>query len=191
MLFALSTGHKIGLAAVGAAFIIFSLAVAMVVPVYRPNFPGPRFRNVFILVCVAFFAAMLSAVLVFGKEKKSAEAAAGAPAASQSSGQAAPSAPAGDPVKGKAVYTSAPCGSCHTFTPAGSSGKVGPDLDKLADYAKQANVPIAKFTKDAIEHPPPPYVPPGFPKNAMPPNGGATFTGTQLDDLVAFLVKGP
>src|SRR5579859_735890 len=146
MLFALSTGHKIGLAGTGAAFIVFSLVVAMVVPRFSPNFPGPRWRNAFLLVCFAFFAAMISAVLVFGKEKKKAEAAT-APAAASSS---APAASAGDPVAGKAVYASAPCGSCHTFTPAGSSGKIGPDLDKLADYAKQANVPIAQFTEEAI-----------------------------------------
>ena len=188
MLFALSTGHKIGLAGVGAAFIVFSLISAMVIPNYRPNFPGPRARNVFILVCVAFFAAMISAVLVFGKEKKPAAAAAAPPPASQGP---TPAAPAGDPVKGKAVFAGAPCGSCHTFTPAGSTGKIGPDLDKLADYAKQANVPIAKFTEEAITHPPAPYVPPGYPKGVMPPDGGATFTGTQLADLVAFLVKGP
>lgn len=189
MLFALSTGHKIGLAAVGAAFIVFSLVSAMVIPNYRPNFPGPRARNAYVLLCLAFFAAMMAAVLVFGREKKPAEAAAaGAPPAAQGP---SPSAPAGDPVKGKAVFASSPCGSCHTFTPAGSTGKIGPDLDKLADYAKKANVPIAKFVEEAITHPPAPYVPPGFPKNAMPPNGGATFTGTQLADLVAFLVKGP
>ena len=31
------------------------------------------------------------------------------------------------------------CGACHTFTPAGTTGKVGPDLDNLAAYAKAAN----------------------------------------------------
>jgi cytochrome c551 len=38
---------------------------------------------------------------------------------------------AGDPAKGKQVFASAGCGSCHTFSEAGSSGSVGPNLDDL------------------------------------------------------------
>jgi mono/diheme cytochrome c family protein len=36
----------------------------------------------------------------------------------------------GDPDKGKEIYASAGCGSCHAFEPAGSSGTVGPSLDE-------------------------------------------------------------
>jgi mono/diheme cytochrome c family protein len=35
----------------------------------------------------------------------------------------------GDPAKGKTVFASAGCGSCHTFSDAGSSGSIGPNLD--------------------------------------------------------------
>jgi cytochrome c6 len=35
----------------------------------------------------------------------------------------------GDETKGKALFASAGCGSCHTFSEAGSSGSVGPNLD--------------------------------------------------------------
>jgi mono/diheme cytochrome c family protein len=35
----------------------------------------------------------------------------------------------GDPAKGKSVFASAGCGSCHTLADAGSSGSVGPNLD--------------------------------------------------------------
>jgi mono/diheme cytochrome c family protein len=35
----------------------------------------------------------------------------------------------GDPAAGAEVFSSAGCGSCHTFGPAGSSGAVGPPLD--------------------------------------------------------------
>ena len=35
----------------------------------------------------------------------------------------------GDPAKGKEVFASAGCGSCHTLADAGSSGTVGPNLD--------------------------------------------------------------
>ena len=36
----------------------------------------------------------------------------------------------GDPVAGKAVFTSAGCVSCHTLADAGSTGTVGPNLDE-------------------------------------------------------------
>ena len=41
----------------------------------------------------------------------------------------------GDPTKGKAVFASAGCGSCHTLAAAHSTGTVGPNLDQLKpDY---------------------------------------------------------
>src|SRR5207253_3551929 len=43
---------------------------------------------------------------------------------------------------GKAVFASNGCASCHTFAPAGAAGKVGPDLDKLPQYARQAGEPL-------------------------------------------------
>lgn len=38
----------------------------------------------------------------------------------------------GDATNGKAVFTSAGCGSCHTYSKAGSSGSIGPNLDDLS-----------------------------------------------------------
>ena len=35
----------------------------------------------------------------------------------------------GDAANGKKVFASAGCGGCHTFSAAGSSGTVGPNLD--------------------------------------------------------------
>ena len=35
----------------------------------------------------------------------------------------------GDAVAGKEVFASAGCGGCHTFSAAGTSGSVGPNLD--------------------------------------------------------------
>jgi len=35
----------------------------------------------------------------------------------------------GDAATGKEVFASAGCGGCHTFSAAGSSGSVGPNLD--------------------------------------------------------------
>jgi len=187
MLFALSTGHKIGLAAVGAAFIVFSLISAMVVPRFDPNFPGPRYRNFYIGVCVCFFGAMIAAVLIFGKESKPAEASGGGetPAATAPAAAAA----TGDATAGKAVFSANGCGACHTFTPAGAKGTVGPDLDKLADSAKTAKQPLAKFTETSITDPNA-YVAPGYPKGVMPGTFGSSLSKKQLADLVAFLDQG-
>ena len=93
----------------------------------------------------------------------------------------------GNPAAGKAVFTSAGCAGCHTFTPAGSTATVGPNLDNLADYAKKAGQPVDVFTRGAIVSPPPSYVPPGFPTNVMPTTFGQTLKPQQIEDLVAFL----
>jgi cytochrome c551/c552 len=95
----------------------------------------------------------------------------------------------GDAAAGKAVFTANGCGSCHTYTPAGAHGTVGPDLDKLADYAQKANQPLADFTQSAITSPPPSYVPPGYPKNVMPTTFGQTIKPQDLANLVAFLTQ--
>jgi mono/diheme cytochrome c family protein len=38
----------------------------------------------------------------------------------------------GDAAAGKEVFATAGCGGCHTFSAAGSSGSIGPNLDDLA-----------------------------------------------------------
>jgi plastocyanin len=72
LLFALSSSHKLGLALVALVFTGFSLTVSMVVPRFRPQFPGRRGLPAFVGVSALLFVAMISAVLVFGKESKSA-----------------------------------------------------------------------------------------------------------------------
>jgi mono/diheme cytochrome c family protein len=134
----LSSGHKIGLAVTGAAFIVFALVSSFVLPRRSPNFPG-RFLGLYITVSVLFFIAMLSAVLIFGKEKSEA---AGTEAHTTTAAQTTPSTPStsstpstpsakGDPAAGKAVFTSAGCATCHTLKDAGAHGNVGPNLDQL------------------------------------------------------------
>ena len=143
----LSSGHKIGLAVVGGAFIAFALISSFVMTRRDPNFPGKRLP-VFIAVCVLFFIAMLSAVVIFGKESKEATAAATTAAATTAPATTSPAttAPAttttptttaagttsaGDPVAGKAVFASAGCTGCHTLKAANATGTVGPNLDQL------------------------------------------------------------
>lgn len=70
LLATLSTGHKIGLAVVGATFITFALVSSFVVPRRRPEFPGKNGLSVFVLASVVLFAAMLTAVFVFGVESE-------------------------------------------------------------------------------------------------------------------------
>jgi cytochrome c oxidase subunit 2 len=86
---------------------------------------------------------------------------------------------------GKTVFANNGCGSCHTFEPAGATGKIGPDLDKLSQYAEQANKPLADFVRESIENPSA-YIQPGFP-NVMPPF--SSLPKDQQDALVDFLVQ--
>jgi mono/diheme cytochrome c family protein len=89
---------------------------------------------------------------------------------------------------GKALYTTNGCGGCHTFKPAGSTGKVGPDLDNLAADAKKANKgSLEEYTRESIENPDA-YVVPGFSKGVMPPFAGK-LTDSQINQLVDFLTK--
>jgi uncharacterized cupredoxin-like copper-binding protein len=66
---ALSTGHEVGLAVTGAAFIAFALASSFLFPRFRPQYPGGGLRA-FIVVAFVFFFGMLAAVEVFGAEEK-------------------------------------------------------------------------------------------------------------------------
>jgi len=90
---------------------------------------------------------------------------------------------------GKAIFLSQGCGSCHTFKPAGSdaSGTIGPDLDKLAEYAKTANQPLATFVHESIVNPDK-YVEKGFPKGVMP-KSYKDLPANDLTALVDFLTK--
>ncbi len=74
LLLGLSTGNKVGLALAAAVFAGFSLIASMVVPRWRPQFPG-RGLPVFLVVCVLLFFGMVAAVERFGKESAEAEAA--------------------------------------------------------------------------------------------------------------------
>src|SRR5919206_144585 len=89
------------------------------------------------------------------------------------------SAPAGNAKSGATLFKSQGCGGCHTFKAAGTNGTVGPDLDKLPQYAKQANQPLESFTRTSIENPGA-YVQPGY-QNVMP-NFGQTLSSKQISD---------
>ena len=94
----------------------------------------------------------------------------------------------GDAAKGKTLFLSNGCGGCHVYKPAGSAGKVGPDLDNLAADAQKANQgPTQTYAANSIKNPGA-YVVPGFPDGVMPSYGGQ-LTDQQVADLVEFLTK--
>ena len=101
----------------------------------------------------------------------------------------APPAAKGNPAAGKPVFASAGCGGCHTYKPAGATGKVGPDLDKLAADAQKANQgSLEDYTLTSIKDPNA-YIVPGFSQGVMPDTYGTSLSSKQLADLVAFLTQ--
>jgi mono/diheme cytochrome c family protein len=94
----------------------------------------------------------------------------------------------GNAAQGKTLFASNGCGGCHTYKPAGSGGKVGPDLDNLDADAKKANQgPLQAYASTSIKNPDA-YVVPGFEAGVMPSYGGQ-LEDQQIADLVAFLTK--
>jgi uncharacterized cupredoxin-like copper-binding protein len=71
LLLGLSTGHKVGLGLAVFIFAGFSLIVSMLVPRYRPQFPG-RGLGVFLVACLLLFVGMMASVVTFGKESEAA-----------------------------------------------------------------------------------------------------------------------
>jgi cytochrome c551/c552 len=91
---------------------------------------------------------------------------------------------------GAAVFSSAGCTACHTYTPAHATGTVGPDLDKLAALdQQQKGGPLPEFVYNSIVDPASRTVP-GYQNGIMPATFGQTLKPKQLADLVAFLTKG-
>jgi mono/diheme cytochrome c family protein len=95
--------------------------------------------------------------------------------------------PKGDPAAGKQLFVANGCGACHTYGPAGSSGKVGPDLDNLAADAQKANQGSEdEYVAASIQNPGA-YVVPGYQNGVMP--AFDKLTPKQVGDLVAFLTQ--
>jgi cytochrome c551/c552 len=89
---------------------------------------------------------------------------------------------------GKAIFINTGCGACHTFEPAGpdAAGEIGPDLDKLAQYAKTAKQPLAAFVRESIVDPSK-YIEKGY-QDVMPKSYN-TLPPADLQALVDFLSK--
>jgi mono/diheme cytochrome c family protein len=199
MLFALSTKSEIALAVMGGIFIAFSIVSAFVFPRRNPDFPGKKWRNAYIVLSVALFLAMMSTVIVFGKEDESAnaaEAAAANPTETTSTGTTSTETTStettatestttetqttgggatgpyanGDPTAGKDVFASSGCGACHVLSAAGATGTVGPNLDEKK--------PDEALIVDRVVNG----------KGAMPPFKGQ-LSDQQIADVVAFVYQ--
>ena len=127
-------------------------------------------------LCGLGHAVMRSTVIVMSKEDFDAWAKKGGQAAGGGGGTAA----------GKTIFTNNGCGSCHKLQAANGTGTVGPDLDKLPDYAQKAGKPLEQFVRESIVDPNS-YVEKGYPPNVMP-TSFASLPPAQLDAMVKFLV---
>jgi mono/diheme cytochrome c family protein len=84
---------------------------------------------------------------------------------------------------GAAVFASNGCGSCHTFTAAGSTGTTGPDLNEyLAPDDNSAGIEemIVNPNSEIAE---------GYTANVMPQTYGQSIPKSELQELVQFLVE--
>jgi mono/diheme cytochrome c family protein len=184
VLLGLTTGQEIGLAGFAAVFIAFALISALLIPRRRPDYPGAHGLKWFILATLLLFVAMLFAVETFAKEEEPEHEA--APTTTETGTTQPgpqpppPPAPQGDAAAGREVFDSQGCNGCHTFTPAGARGTIGPDLDEALQGKDAA------FIRESIVSPNA-DITQGYQPNIMPQDFGQKLSDKQLNDLVAFL----
>jgi cytochrome c oxidase subunit II len=87
---------------------------------------------------------------------------------------------------GAAVFASAGCGGCHAFTPAGTNGAIGPNLDNVAADAKKAGEDPAAYVKQSIVEPNK-FLATGYAPGVMPESFGDSLSGQEIDALVTYL----
>ena len=156
----LTTTGQVTLGIVAGLFIAWALITSMWIPKRNPDFPVTM--TAFLLVSVALFATQMGAIYwVTSTQEIEAEApsaettatettpaktttdttatdttAADTTATDTTATETTPAAGGtGDPVAGKAVFTSAGCVTCHTLADAGATGTVGPNLDNAKPAA--------------------------------------------------------
>lgn len=86
---------------------------------------------------------------------------------------------------GRSVFTgSGGCGACHTLAAAGTTGQVGPNLDRFLRGAKHTQA----FIRQSIVAPNA-YIEGGFGANIMPGNFSTSLTKDEINALVTFLTR--
>ena len=94
----------------------------------------------------------------------------------------------GDANRGKTLFESKACITCHTLPGiASATGTVGPPLAGIANTAgtRKPGMSAEAYIRESIENPNA-FVVPGFPSPSPMPPGQAA--GQELADLVAFLL---
>jgi cytochrome c oxidase subunit 2 len=97
--------------------------------------------------------------------------------------------PGTEATDGESIFTSAGCGSCHAFEPAGTDAQVGPSLDELSAAAETAGVGLEEYVRQSIVDPDA-RLAEGFQGGVMPKTYDRSLTDEQLDALVQYLVEG-
>src|SRR5215207_5854816 len=89
---------------------------------------------------------------------------------------------------GEQIFTAAGCAGCHTFSPAGSNGTIGPNLNDLAAAAGKfaKGKPPEEYVRESMLKPDA-FIVPGF-GNAMPSFEGR-LTDKQIQALIDYLLK--
>jgi cytochrome c oxidase subunit II len=85
---------------------------------------------------------------------------------------------------GESVFTTAGCGSCHAFEPAGTDAEVGPALDAL----DPGDRPLEEFLLESIVDPNA-DVAEGYQPGVMPETYESSLSDDQLDALVQYLAE--
>ncbi len=167
-----------------AILVAFSLFVSMLLPRWRPNFPGRV--GVFAAICVVLVVGMLTSVELFGEEEPENATAEAAEEKADTGGVdtgetltaptgteegETPAEPAeGDPAAGKEIFAANGCSGCHTLKDAGASGTQGPNLDQLQPGYDES---VAQITNGG---------------GGMPAFGGQ-LSEAQIKDLAAYVVQ--
>jgi plastocyanin len=125
VLLGLTTAQKFGLAGVAFVFVVFSLLCALVIPRYRPDFPGGRRLRLFVAVVAVLFVAMLGAVEVFAREEEE------------------------EPHEEAAAETTEPAETAPTNTAATTTGGAGGETT----LANPADPRELRFSKSTLEAP--------------------------------------
>jgi cytochrome c oxidase subunit 2 len=95
---------------------------------------------------------------------------------------AAPTGGGGGAAGAKQIFTSAGCSGCHTLKAAGSTGTVGPDLDKGLKGKSTAYIRQSIVDPNAV-------ITPGYSAGIMPQNFKDTIPQSQLNALVSYLAQ--
>ena len=90
-----------------------------------------------------------------------------------------------DDASGESVFTTAGCGGCHAFEPAGSDAQVGPSLNEIDPGGR----PLDEYVREAIVDPNAQIVS-GYQPGVMPATYESSLNDEQLDALVQYLVEG-